>query len=287
MKFSIGAVSALFLAAIATVNADEYASAMKQWCDGLSVPTPDGKTPVVAGGQTTITVQNKPNDSHQKSITGLDLYSVAADGTAKYITNVWAGNQPLQTQASINDTVPSNTTAGQYYYRVWVTNQINGMHGPDCIETSTTFPVTTGSHTNAAGLTEYAENLDDEQLYNPKHAKGCFGLSVVYPQEGAVFKEGTHSRVSIGRDLSSQTDQLKKVDLYKIVAGQAPVFVQNAWSGVEDLTTSFTLKDHIVIPAEHIDHDATYVYKVEASSKKNADAVCDFTSKEFKIQAKN
>ncbi|ORZ21651.1 hypothetical protein BCR42DRAFT_408001 [Absidia repens] len=214
------------------------------------------------------------------------LYSVAADGSSKYLQNVWEGKQPLETSASIEDTIPSNTTAGQYLYRVWVTNDVNGMHGPDCLKTSHIFKVTTGSHTNAAGLTEYAENLDDEQLFNPKHAKGCFGLSVVYPQEGAVFEEGSHSRVSIKRDSSSQTDQLKKVDLYKVVDGKAPVFVQNAWKGIEDLIKDFTLEDHIVIPEDHIDYDATYIYKVEASSNKYTDAICEFTSKEFKIQAK-
>lgn len=34
MKFSIATASALLLTAIATVSADEYASAMKQWCGG-------------------------------------------------------------------------------------------------------------------------------------------------------------------------------------------------------------------------------------------------------------
>jgi hypothetical protein len=144
---------------------------------------------------------------------------------------------------------------------VWVTNQVNGMHGPDCLETSRTFKVTTGSHTNAAGLTEYAENLDDESLYNPQHAKGCFGLTVQNPQEGQVFKEGEHARVTIKRESSSQTDELKKVDLYKKVKDSEAVFVQNAWKGVEDIGDAFTLKDHVIIPAEHIDPEAEYIYK--------------------------
>ncbi|KAI8332875.1 hypothetical protein BC941DRAFT_435643 [Chlamydoabsidia padenii] len=287
MKFSIATATALLFTALATVNADEYASAMKQWCGGLSVPTPDGKAVFVAGSKAHITVNNKPNDTHQKTITGLDLYSVAKDGSAKYIQNVWKGSQSLKTSASIDDAIPNNTAAGQYYYRVWVTNQVNGMHGPDCLKTSHTFKVTTGSHTNDAGLTEYAENLDDEETYNPKHTKGCFGLKVVYPQKGAVFKEGEHSRVSIKRDSSSQTDELKKIDLYKIVENQAPVFVQNAWEGVEDLGDAFTLKDHIIIPKEHIDPSATYQYRVETSSNQDADAVCDFVSEEFKIEASN
>ncbi|KAI8092623.1 uncharacterized protein BX664DRAFT_277004 [Halteromyces radiatus] len=286
MKFSIATASALLFTAIATVNADEYASAMKQWCGGLSVPTPDGNAVFVAGSNAHISVHNQPNDSHQKTITGLDLYSVASDGSAKYVQNVWKGSQPLTTDASIDDQIPSNTAAGQYYYRVWVTNQVNGMHGPDCLQTSHTFKVTTASHTNAAGLTEYAENLDDESIYNPKHAKGCFGLTVQYPAKDQVFTEGEHSRIMIKRDSSSQTDELKKVDLYKVVNGQSTL-VQNAWEGVEDLGNYFTLKDHIVIPQEHIDPSATYFYRIEATSNKHADAVCDFQSQEFKIQPKN
>lgn len=288
MKFSLAAASALLLTAIASVNADEYADAMKQWCGGLSVPTPEGSVAVVAGSQTTITVENKPDDAHEKTITGLDFYSVATDGSAKYISNVWAGNQPLSSQkATIDYTIPSNTTAGQYYYRVWVTNLMNGLHGPDCLKTSPTFKVTTGSHTNAAGLTEYAENLDDEELYNSKHSKGCFGLSIEYPQKGAVFTEGSHSRVSIKRDSSSQTEELHKVDLYKKANGEEPVFVQTSWEGKEVLGDAFTLKDHIVIPQDHIDHDAVYYYKVETTSDKDAEVTCEFISNDFKIQAKN
>ncbi|CAO3589383.1 unnamed protein product [Absidia cylindrospora] len=290
MKFSLAAASALLLTAIATVNADEYTEAMKQWCGGLSVPTPEGDAALVAGGQAHISVHLNPDDSttqHEKTITGLDLFSVAGDGSAKYIANVWKGSQPLTTDASIDDTIPSNTTAGQYYYRVWVTNLMNGMHGPDCLETSHTFKVSTGSHTNAAGLTEYAENLDDQELYNAKHSKGCFGLSIDYPQQNAVFTEGSHSRVSINRDSSSQTDQMKKIDLYKKVDGKDPVFVQNAWTGKEYLGNAFTLKDHIVLPDHHIDHTANYYYKVETTSNKHADTVCEFISKDFKIQAKN
>lgn len=146
-------------------------------------------------------------------------------------------------------------------FSVWITNQVNGMHGPDCLETSHTFKVTTGSHTNAAGLTEYAENLDDETLYNPKHAQGCFGLSVENPIQGQVFKEGDHARITIKRESSSQTDELKKVDLYKKVKDTEAVFVQNAWKGVEDIGDAFTLKDHVIIPSEHMDPEAEYIYK--------------------------
>ncbi|KAI8336827.1 hypothetical protein BC941DRAFT_428214 [Chlamydoabsidia padenii] len=287
MKFSLATASALLLAAFAAVNAEDSSNVMEQWCGGLSVPTPDADAPFTAGAQAKITVHNEPGDSHQKTITGLDLYSVATDGTAKYIKNVWKGEQALTTDASIDDTIPSDTAAGDYYYRVWVTNQINGMHGPDCLETSHTFKVTTGSHTNDAGLTEYAENLDDETIYNPKHAKGCFGLSVENPSKDQVFTEGDHARITIERDPSSQTDKIKKVDLYKKVEGQDPVFVQNAWEGVEGITKSFTLKDHVIIPSAGIDPNAEYIYRVEASSNKDKTAVCDFASKSFKIQAKN
>lgn len=39
------------------------------------------------------------------------------NGTAQYVQNVWAGEFELNKQASINDTMPSNATAGLYYYR--------------------------------------------------------------------------------------------------------------------------------------------------------------------------
>lgn len=162
-----------------------------------------------------------------------------------------------------------------YIFSVWITNLVNGQHGPDCLETSATFKVTTGSHTNADGIVEYAQSLHDNEIYNPDHIDGCFGLSVDYPEEGGVFKANDHIHIQANRDSASQTDALTKVELYK---GEELVNV--AWTGSESFQNSFTLKDHLVL--NNIDPNADYHYKVYATSNK-ADRTCTFNSNNFKI----
>lgn len=152
---------------------------------------------------------------------------------------------------------------------------VNGQHGPDCIETSPTFKVTTGSHTNAVGELEYTESLHDNSIYNEEHQSGCFGLSVDYPQEGDTFKTNDHIHIQANRDRTSQTDALIKIELYK-----GTELVDVAWTGSESFQTSFTLKDHLVL--SNIDTAADYHYKVHATSNK-ADKTCTFDSKNFKI----
>ncbi|KAI8074393.1 hypothetical protein BC940DRAFT_249060 [Gongronella butleri] len=285
MKLSLAAASALLLSSLALVRADEYADAEKAFCGGLSVPQPDGTATYTLGQSVHVAVHNNGSQEHQKTITGLDLYSVDSNGDAKYVENVWAGSQPLSgTDASLDDSLPTNITAGTYYYRVWVTNMINGMHGPDCLETSHTFKVSTGG-TNNNGLFAYNEDLTDEQVYNSKHGKGCFGLKVAYPLEGAQYKEGEHVRLTVNRDSSSQTEELHKVDLYK-VDGEQQVLVQNVWTGKERLSNAFTLKDHMVLPTTGISADTTYFYKVETTSNKHSDVTCEFNSHTFKISPK-
>ncbi|KAI7890086.1 uncharacterized protein EV154DRAFT_512434 [Mucor mucedo] len=275
MKFSITAISALVLAtAVSYTTADSYSDAMKSWCGGLAVTAPKTSTVVVAGAKTKITVTRKA-DKRTKTITGLDLYSVSKDGKAKYVQNVWTGNYALKTSATITDAVPKNVAAGLYYYRVWITNLVDGQHGPDCIETSSTFKVTTGSHTNAVGELEYAESLHDNSIYNEEFQAGCFGLSVDYPKQGDTFKTNQHIRIQANRDSSSQTDALTKVELYK-----GDELVNVAWSGSESFQNTFTLKDHLVL--NDIDTSADYHYKIHATSNK-ADKTCVFNSKSFKI----
>lgn len=152
---------------------------------------------------------------------------------------------------------------------------VNGQHGPDCLETSHTFKVTSGSHTNAAGITEYAEHLDDNQVYSTDHYNGCFGLSVDYPQAGQTFKVNEHIHVQANRDSSSQTDALTKVELYK-----GSELVETSWSGSESIQTSFTLKDHLKL--DNVDTSSDYHYKLTVTSKKS-DTACSFTSGNFKI----
>ncbi|EIE85394.1 hypothetical protein G6F46_010843 [Rhizopus delemar] len=282
MKFSVAAISAIVLATVVPLNAaDSYSDAMKTWCDGLGVSFPTGETIVVAGEETKVTVTRKP-DERKKTITGLDLFSVDSDGNAKYIQNIWAGSYDLQTTASLKDTIPNSVSAGLYYYRVWVTNLVkdpNGdkdTHGPDCIETSHTFKVTSGSHTNAAGDTEYTESIDDDNIYHPEHYKGCFGLSVDYPKKGSTFNVGHHIHIQALRDSASQTDSLIKVELF-----EGDKFRGVAWTGNEPIQNSFTLKDHLKL--ENINPEADYRYKLYVTSK-HSNEICTFQSKTFHIQ---
>ncbi|ORY90977.1 hypothetical protein BCR43DRAFT_498287 [Syncephalastrum racemosum] len=280
MKFSLAATSAIVLTAFASLaRADEYADAMKEWCQGLSVTAPADNAVASAGQQQTITVTRQP-DQRTKTITGLDLYSVSQSGDAKYVQNVWSGNYTLNQEASIQDQIPSNATAGLYYYRVWVTNQINGMHGPDCLETSHTFKVTTGVHQDANGINYYTESLDDSKIYHPDHFRGCFGLTVEYPKEGQTFKDGEHIRLGVNRDSSSQTETLKKVDLYKKTGDDEATFVETVWQGSERFVNAFTLKDHLKL--DQADETSSYYYVLDVTSNK-ADDSCTFASKEFKI----
>lgn len=152
---------------------------------------------------------------------------------------------------------------------------INKQHGPDCIETSKTFKVTTGSHTNAAGDIEYSESLHDNSLYPVAHQDGCFGVSVDNPKEGSTFPANGHIHLKVNRDSSSQTDALTKIDLYK-----GDTLVNTAWSGSESFQESFALKDHLVL--NDIDTSADYHYKVYVTSSKS-DSTCTFESKNFKI----
>lgn len=152
---------------------------------------------------------------------------------------------------------------------------IGKQHGPDCLETSSTFKVTTGSHTNAAGDLEYTESLHDNSIYNTEHEAGCFGLSVEYPKNGDTFKLKQHVRIQADRDSASQTDALTKIDLYK-----GDQLVNTAWTGSESFQNTFSLKDHLVLP--DVDTSADYHYKVYATSNK-ADKTCVFESGNFKI----
>ncbi|KAI8876057.1 hypothetical protein K501DRAFT_262771 [Backusella circina FSU 941] len=283
MKFSLAAASVFALTVLSSaVKADSYSDAMEKFCGGLAVTAPTETDVFVAGQNATITVTRQPNDQ-TKTITGLDLYVVQASGDPKYVQNVWAGSYELNTQASLSDAIPSNVTAGNYYYRVWVTNMINGQHGPDCLETSKTFQVTTGSHTNDAGETSYDQALDDESIFNSAHRKGCFGLKVDSPKEGATEKQDSHTSVVLNRDSAAQRLTLKKVDLYK-VSDSGNELVESIWEGSERLSNVFTLKDHIKLPTDKFDASANYQYLVEVTSDLQGET-CSFQSGAFKISA--
>ncbi|KAI9243217.1 hypothetical protein BY458DRAFT_561261 [Sporodiniella umbellata] len=282
MKFSIATIAALaFLST--SVRADSMDDAIAAFCNGLNVTTPLTTDVVVAGQNATVTVTRVPNDK-TKTITGLDLYSVDAAGQPKYVKNTWAGNYTLNTQASMNDTVPADSPAGIYYYRIWVTNIIHGAHGPDCIKTTPNFKVTTGTHTNAAGFTSYAEHLDDASVYNPEHVKGCFGLQVTSPAAGDSARQGDHVSIVLSRDSASQTEALTKVEIYKKSDDGHDVLVDHVWSGKETIQNLITLKDQITIDADLYDPNAQYYYKIEASSSVQADETCSFQSSLFSVR---
>ncbi|KAI9016314.1 hypothetical protein CLU79DRAFT_706960 [Phycomyces nitens] len=283
MKFSLATISAVLLASCVTLTkADEYADAIKQWCQGLTVPYPDENAVFVAGTEAKVTVNRTP-DQHTKTVTGLDLYSVSPTGQAQYVKNVWHGSYELNQQASIPDTIPQNSSAGLYYYRVWVTNQINGQHGPDCLETSHTFKVTTGLHTNEDGSTQYSQALNNAAYYHPDHFKGCFGLEVKSPKEGKVYTEGEHAAIIAERDSSSQTGTLKKVLLYKVKDTEEDELIDTVWTGEESFTDILTIKDQVILPQGKLDESANYYYGLVVTSKKSDDD-CTFASKNFKIK---
>ncbi|KAI8968598.1 hypothetical protein BDF20DRAFT_828280 [Mycotypha africana] len=284
MKFSISTASVLAFAFLSTiVKADSYSDAIKEFCDGLEVTAPTESDVFVAGQNATVTVTRVPNN-HEKTITGLDLYSVDSNGTPKYVQNTWAGQYSLNSQASISDDIPTSVAAGYYYYRVWVTNMINGQHGPDCLKTSRTFKVTTSSHTNADGVTSYAEHLDDTTYFKPEFARGCFGLTVQQPAQDSSYKQGDFVTVLLNRDSASQTDSLKKVELYKFVDGQNDESIETIWSGEEGLTNAFSFKDHLNIPSDKLENGALYYYKVDVSSQVQGES-CSFQSGAFKVTA--
>lgn len=159
---------------------------------------------------------------------------------------------------------------------------INGQHGPDCVKTSRTFKVTTGSHTNDAGFTSYAQALDDQTYFKPEFAKGCFGLTVKNPAEGSTQKQGDHVTVNLSRDGASQTDSLTKVEIYKVVDGVNDKLVDTVWSGSEGLTNAFSVKDHLSIP--DLDTSASYYYKLDVTSQIEGET-CSFQSGAFKVTA--
>ncbi|CEP11520.1 hypothetical protein [Parasitella parasitica] len=280
MKFSLTAASIFAFACLSSVKADSYSDAIKEFCDGLQVTAPSGSEVFVAGQNATVTVTRTPN-SHEKVISGLDLYSVDSNNNPKYIQNTWYGRYNLNTQASISDEIPADAAAGQYMYRVWVTNLINGQHGPDCIKTSRTFKVTTGSHVNDAGFVSYAQALDDVTIFRPEVAKGCFGLTVKSPIEGSTHKQGEFITIELKRDSASQTDLLTKIELYKAVDGVNDDLVETVWNGNERLANIFSYKQHLNNPG--LDTNASYYYKIGVTSEHGE--TCSFKSDAFKVTA--
>lgn len=166
---------------------------------------------------------------------------------------------------------------------VWVTNMINGAHGPDCLKTSRTFKVSTASHTNEAGLTSYAQSLDDVTYYKPEFAKGCFGLNVTSPKEGETQTQGSHTTIELKRDSASQTDSLTKVEIYRALEGPDEL-VDTVWTGKEALANVFNLKDHLQIPTDKFVAGGVYYYKLDVISQVKGET-CSFQSGAFNIIA--
>lgn len=150
---------------------------------------------------------------------------------------------------------------------------IDGQHGPDCLETSRTFKVTTKSHTNAAGDIEYAESLHDNSIYPLDHQDGCFGLTV---NATGPFQQNKHVRITADRDDASQVVDITKVSLYK-----GDELVEDIWSGEEGFQKLFVVKDQLIVP--NADTNADYKYKLVTTSKVEG-KTCTFNSNAFKIE---
>ena len=125
--------------------------------------------------------------------------------------------------------------------------------------------------------------MDDPNYFKPEFAKGCFGLKVKSPVEGANQQQGSHVSVVLSRDGASQTDSLTKVEIYKALEG-VDELVDTVWSGNEALTNALTVKDHLQIPADKYDAAAYYYYKVDVTSQVQGET-CSFQSGAFKITA--
>jgi hypothetical protein len=159
-------------------------------------------------------------------------------------------------------------------HSAWITNLVNGQHGPDCLQTSRTFKVTTGSHTNAVGEIEYAEPLHDNSIYPLEHQDGCFGLEVVAT---GPFQQNKHIRIEVKREDSSQTDALTKVSLFK-----GDELVEDAWTGEETLQKSFIIKEQLSVP--NVDTSSDYYYMNSTTSNKVEGKTCTFKSQSFKME---
>ncbi|RCH87276.1 hypothetical protein CU097_000368, partial [Rhizopus azygosporus] len=84
MKFSIKVAALAALALFSSsVNADSMSDAIEAFCGGLNVTTPTTNDVVSPGQNATITVTRVQND-YQKTITGVDLFSVGSDNNPKY-----------------------------------------------------------------------------------------------------------------------------------------------------------------------------------------------------------
>ncbi|KAI8997617.1 hypothetical protein BDB01DRAFT_771743 [Pilobolus umbonatus] len=281
MRLSLTTATLFAFTLFTSIKADDsIAIAMAKFCGGLDLIAPTENDVFVAGGDVVVTATRVPNEL-KKTITGLDLYKVNADGKPEYVKNTWKGSYDLETKASITDTIPQDQGAGLYYFRAWITNMVDGQHGPDCIKLSRTFKVTTGSHTNESGFVSYAEALDDVNYYKPEFAKGCFGLEVREFAKDQVFRLGDHVPLYIDRDSASQTESLVKVELYQSVEGPDHS-VGVVWQGQSSIQNAFILKDHLQIDKDKFTTGGYYYYKLDVTSQVKGE-MCSFQSGVFKV----
>jgi hypothetical protein len=168
-------------------------------------------------------------------------------------------------------------------FSVWITNMMgedHKQHGPDCIKFSRRFKVITGSHTNEAGFTSYAQSLDDTTIFDPQVALGCYGLSIQSPKNGDSAPYGSHVSIDIRRDSASGIEKLTKLEVYKVSEGNDEL-VDTVWTGDETLVNIFIAKDDLKIPRDKYDANASYYYKASVVSDINES--CSFKSGAFKI----
>ncbi|CAO3632498.1 unnamed protein product [Cunninghamella echinulata] len=283
MKFSIVGAATILLASIASVKGDALGEAVQKFCGGLSVPSP-AQGVYTPGTELNFTITNKPGDQYQKVITNLHLYQVEKVNNQDklvQIQEIWEGRQPLVSEASLKNKLGQSgqLNAGNYYYRSWVSNVIDGGRGPTCTPTSVTFQVTTGSHVNDAGELKYNEDLLNKDIYNPDHLRGCYGLNINEPKDGQVFTKGEHAHITIERKREANTDTIKRIEQYKLENGNKPVLVETVFDYDEVIFDFFNLKDNLIAPAGP---NTEYYYKIIGNN--GHDGECAYFTPKFFIK---
>ncbi|CAO3630241.1 unnamed protein product [Cunninghamella blakesleeana] len=280
MKFSIISAATIVLASVASVSGDALADAVKKFCGGLSVTNPTGGS-FTPGSTVKVVVHNTPGE-YQKYIQALQLFQITPDKKFVSVQNVWQGDQFLNTEGYLETTLANNLGSGDYYYRLWVNNKMNGGRGPDCTPQSSVFQIVVPSHTNEDGSQAYEFSLDDANIYDKTHGAGCYGITLT--QSG--LNKDNHIVVSINRNIhGSETDSIEKIELWKNVNGEKTK-VHNVVPASKQFSIydNFITHDHIL--DNQIDPNAKYFYQTVGNNNQGS-GKCTFNSPEFSISPKN
>ncbi|KAF7726345.1 hypothetical protein EC973_008925 [Apophysomyces ossiformis] len=292
MKFPLLATGTLFLLS-ALVNADDYDGAIKKFCGGLAITDPTQGASFADPHKVTVTVSKfcsdnplhhrfmsnlfmlarEPN-SEQKVVNAVDVYSVGSNGKPSYLGTAWKGNYALNKKAKLTVDVtkaPNVKLPSQFVFRVWVHNKA----GPDCTLMSKVFKVSSGSHTN--------EDTQQMQNMNQDIDRGCFAVEVVEPKLGAHLKANSVQNVQIARDSMSLIETFNGVTLHKVdLHTHKYEQVQNVWTGRQNATEAFNVKDTLSFPGVANGTGYAYFYKIQSLTSYNE--LCYFYSHPFYIE---